>query len=139
MKNNTSIYKDCRLAASFTLEASIILPIVIITIFYIILLIFSLHDAIAAKSISYRYLIAYSMTEQDIYKYNNGFAYNIKNEFYNASLMHNNPSFKLKQDKNNLQAVSSYYSLPVTFSNYNNTEILQAFKAQRKLFTKSEQ
>ena len=136
MKQTNNTNNLCCLNASFTLEAAIIFPIILAVIFSILLLIFSLHDVVAAKNISYRYLISYSMQEQDIYKYNNNFC-NIKNEFYKSSFLGSISDFTATFKKNNLRVTSSCYSIPTVFSNYNNTERLQAYRAGKILLTKS--
>lgn len=128
----------CSLNASFTLEAAVVFPIILAVIIYIFLLVFSLHDITVSKAVSYRYLISYSMKIQDIYNYTDKIIYNIKNEIQNASILYNAPHFFLESEKNHLKITSSGYSIPVTFSNYNNTEILWAYKAGRTFFTKSD-
>lgn len=125
------------LAGSFTIEAAILFPIVLTVIFCLIMLSFSIHDTVAAKNLSYRYLISYSMRNQGIYSYSNGFPYNIKNEFDQISILHQNPEFKFYQDKNNLRIFSSCFSIPVTFSNYNNTDLLQAYLAGKTLLNET--
>lgn len=136
MKQISKTNHCCYINASFTLEAAVIFPIILAVIFSILLLIFSLHDTIAAKNISYRYLISYSMKEQDIYKYNNNFC-NIKNELYKGSFLNSSLDFTETLKKNNLKITSSCYSIPTVFSNYNNTEKLQAYKAGKTFLTKS--
>ncbi len=130
-------YLFCRsLNASFTLEAAIVFPIILAVIIYIFLLVFSLHDTAVAKAISYRYLISYSMKIQDMYNYTDKTVYNINSEIQNTSIMNSTFHFFLKSEKNNLKITCSGYDIPVTFSNYNNTEILRAYKAGKTFFTK---
>ncbi len=130
-------YLFCRsLNASFTLEAAIVFPIILAVIIYIFLLVFSLHDTAVAKAISYRYLISYSMKIQDMYNYTDKTVYNINSKIQNTSIMNSTFRFFLKSEKNNLKITCFGYDIPVTFSNYNNTEILRAHKAGKTFFTK---
>lgn len=134
MKKRINDLLHCSLAASFTLEAAAVFPIILAAILSIFLLVFSLHDTAAAKAISYRYLIAYSIRTQNIYSYTKNTMNSINSEIQKASIINNTSSFSLKLEKNNLKITSSSYNLPVTFSNYNNTELLWAYKAGKTLF-----
>lgn len=138
MKNKFYFYCNINwLPGSFTIEAAVIFPIILAVIFYLIILAFSLHDTVVSKSISYRYLISYSMKIQDAYSYNDGRIYNIKNDFDLISILHQNVKFKLALNKNNLKAASSNYSIPVTFSNYNNTDLLQTYNIEKTIVNKT--
>lgn len=138
MKKITNYILYCSLNASFTLEATVIFPIILSIIIYIFLLVISLHDTMAAKAISYRYLISYSMKIQDSYCHHNKTADNINSEIQNVSIINNTSHFFLKPEKNNLKVISSDYNTPVTFSNYNNTKILWAYKAGKTFFIKTD-
>jgi len=137
MKKIMNSHACCSLKASFTLEAAAVFPVILTVIIYIFLLIFSLHDTTAAKTISYRYLISYSMKIQDIYSYNDKMIHSINNEIQTESILNNTLQLSLKPEKNNLKITSSCYDIPVTFSNYNNTEALWAYRAGKTLFTKA--
>lgn len=125
------------LNASFTLEAAVVFPIILAVILYIFLLIFSLHDTTVTKSISYRYLISYSMKMQDIYSYHDKVLHNINNEVQKESILNGSSDIFVKPEKNNLKITSSCYDIPVTFSNYNHTETLWAYKAGKTISNKS--
>lgn len=71
-----------------------------------------------------------------MYNYTDKTVYNINSEIQNTSIMNSTFRFFLKSEKNNLKITCSGYDIPVTFSNYNNTEILRAYKAGKTFFTK---
>lgn len=136
MKKTIKLLFFRSLKASFTLEAAVVFPIVLGVIIYIFLLVFSLHDIAVAKAVSYRYLISYSMKTHDIYSYSDKTVHNINSQIQNICIINSTSRFFLKSEKNNLKITSSIYDIPVTFSNYNNTENLWAYKAGKTFFIK---
>lgn len=138
MKKITNCILYHSLNASFTLEAAVVFPIILSIIIYIFLLVVSLHDTVVAKAISYRYLISYSMKVQNQYSYNNKMADNINNEIQKVSIMNSTFHFFLNTERNNLKIISSCYDIPVTFSNYDNTNLLWAYKAGKSFLTNTD-
>lgn len=138
MKNKVYYYNKHWLPGSFTIEAAVIFPIILAILLYLIVLAFSLHDTVVSKSLSYRYLISYSMKNQNIYSYNDGKNFNLENDFNLISLLRKSVNFNLSLKKNCLKAASSNYSIPVTFTNYNNTDLLQAYHIEKSIINKSD-
>ena len=53
--------------ASFTIEATVIFPLILFILFSLLHLTFTLHDAAVAKAVSYRSLISQSTQKQPLY------------------------------------------------------------------------
>lgn len=125
--------KTQSLSGSFTIEAAVIFSITLAVIFSLIRLVFLIHDSSAAKSMSYRYLISYSMQNQEFYschsKTGGLLTENVKKTFILNTIPHLTTNLK----KNNLSIHSKLYTVPVTFSNYHYSEIIWSYMAGKEL------
>jgi hypothetical protein len=119
------------LSGSFTVEASIIFPLIFIVIFQLLSLIFSMHDIVTAKCISYRQLISSSMKQQEIYAYNNSFY--CYDSYADAAILKHTAVFNQTTTVNHLSMKSDVFNNATTFSNYNNTNVLWENKALSEL------
>lgn len=96
-------------SGSFTIEAAIIFPIILILIVHIMYLAFSLHDTVTTTADTYRYLICESQRSQtSYYSHHDSRFHGLKEMVLRSTLL------------DQYTPVSSN----VTFTNYNNTEIL---------------
>ena len=125
MKTFIKTFFQKELRAFYTPEAAIIVPLLILILFQIVLLSFTIHDTVSAKNSSYRYLIDYSMNSP-----NN---LNLQTIYDTEKILENEASFSTTLMENNLRISSKLYTLPVTFSNYNNTELLRKYLILKKI------
>lgn len=116
-------------SASFTIEASIIFSILLSIVFLLIRLIFTLYDVSLSKSLSYRYLICYSIESQETYAIHNTSVPDLENSFRQINILNELPTFTFRLKENNLEVDSNYYKVPVTFSNYNHTDHVWSYFA----------
>lgn len=121
------------LSGSFTIEAAVIFSITLAVIFSLIRLVFLLHDSSSAKSISYRYLISYSMQNQEFYSYHSKTDGSLSSKVKKVLILNKMPRLTAGLKKNSLFISSSLYTVPVTFSNYHYSETMWAYLTAKEL------
>lgn len=124
MKRNITTLFNKEFSGSFTLEAAVILPLVLFALIQCVLLAFTMHDIVCAKNVSYRHLIDYSMNSP-----NHLTLYDTCNS---EQILNETNSFTPCYTENDFSVTSEIFSSTVTFSNYNNTEQLRKYLSAKR-------
>ena len=106
-----------------TIETSIIFPFTLVVLVSVILLSFSLHNMILYKSAAYKYLVC---TSPNSYDYNTDTENNIdllKKYINKFSLVNDSPD--ICQDEYSIYIQSPEYNCTISYSYYDNCDLLR--------------